>query len=276
MITSNIYQLKKYALNLFLLVIAIIMLFPTFWMLVLSLQESTVSSNIFSVFAGGKFTLSNYSDALTSDSFLVYFVNSIIVAGIVTIGNLVFCLMVAYVFSRKKFFGKKILFISVLAVLMIPQHIIMIPLYKLMVMLGWMNTYYALIIPWLVTPFGIFLVKQYIDSIPEEIENAAKIDGAGEWYILFRVVMPLAKPILTVLAIYIFLTNWNSFLFPFLFTNNESMRTLPVGLTFYLGKQSVDWQHLMAGASISALPILIIFSIFQKSIVKSFTAGALK
>jgi multiple sugar transport system permease protein len=184
--------------------------------------------------------------------------------------------MVAYAFSRKNFIGKKILFLSILGVLMIPQHVIMIPLYRLMVNLSWINTYYALIIPWLVTPFGIFMVKQYIDSLPIEIENAAKIDGAGEWYILFKIIFPLSKPILSVLAVYTFLMNWNSFLFPFLFTNSAEMRTLPVGLAFYMGKQSIDWSHLMAGASISALPILILFLMFQKTIIKSLTAGALK
>jgi multiple sugar transport system permease protein len=145
-----------------------------------------------------------------------------------------------------------------------------------MVEIGWINTYYALIIPWLVTPFGVFLVIQYIKSLPSEMEDAARIDGAGEWYIIFRIVMPLSKPILTVLAIYVFLTNWNSFLFPFLFTNEEAFRTLPVGLAFYMGKQSIDWGHLMAGAGISAIPILVLFLIFQKQIIKGLTAGALK
>ena len=152
----------------------------------------------------------------------------------------------------------------------------MIPLYRLMAEIGWINSYAALIVPWLVTPFGIFLVKQYIESMPSEIEDAARIDGAGEWYIMFRVVLPLARPVMTVLAIYIFLSNWNAFLFPFLFTNDEAHRTLPVGLAFYLGKQSIDWGHLMAGASIAALPVLALFVLFQKRIIEGLTAGALK
>ena len=152
----------------------------------------------------------------------------------------------------------------------------MIPLYRLMVQFGWINTYWALIVPWMVTPFGIFLLRQYIQGLPTDIADAARIDGAGEWYILFRIVMPLCKPVLTVLGIYIFLGNWNSFLFPFLFTNEESMRTLPVGLAFYIGKQSIDWGHLMAGAGISAIPVLVLFIVFHKQIIQGLTAGALK
>lgn len=268
-------KLKQISLNSILIFISVVMLFPTFWMLLISLTKPNTMTSIIDLLQG-PFTTINYREAFASDSFGTYFMNSLIVATLVTVGNLFFCTTVAYAFSRKNFIGKKLLFLSILGVLMIPQHVIMIPLYRLMVNFSWINTYYALIIPWLVTPFGIFMVKQYIDSLPIEIENAAKIDGAGEWYILFKIIFPLSKPILSVLAVYTFLMNWNSFLFPFLFTNDEGMRTLPVGLAFYMGKQSIDWSHLMAGASISALPILILFILFQKTIIKSLTAGALK
>lgn len=194
----------------------------------------------------------------------------------VTLGNVVFCLLVAYALVRKEFIGKKLIYFSVASVMIIPQHVIMIPLYRLMVSFGWINTYWALMLPWLITPFGIYLVRQYIVSLPQDMEEAAKIDGAGQWYILFKIVMPLCKPVLTVLAIYTFLGNWNSFLFPFLLTNTEGMRTLPVGLTFYLGKQSIDWGHLMAAAGISAIPVILAFIFFSKQIIASLTAGALK
>jgi len=213
---------------------------------------------------------------LSSDIFGTYFLNSVIVATLVTAGNIVFCIMVAYVFARKDFPGKDAIFVSVLAVLIIPPHVVMIPLYRMMVNFGWINSYFSLVIPWMVTPFAIFLLRQFISTIPVDIEDAARIDGAGQWYILFRIIMPICKPILTVLGIYTFLGNWNSFLFPYLFTNDDFYRTLPVGLTFYLGKQSIDWGHLMAGAGISALPIIVIFIFFQKQIIQGLTAGALK
>jgi multiple sugar transport system permease protein len=269
-------KITKIIIHLLLIIIAMMMLFPMFWMFLLSLKnypEGTIGliENLFN-----NYSLKNYSDTFTSDSFLRYFINSVIVAITVTLCNLLFCSMTGYVLARKDFLGKKIIIASVLGLLIIPAHVVMIPLYRIMVTFGWINTYWALIIPWIISPFGVFLVKQFIESLPHQIEDAARIDGAGEWYIFFRIVMPLCKPILTVLAIYIFINNWNSFLFPFLFTNNENFRTLPVGLTFYLGKQSIDWGHLMAGASISALPILVLFLFFQKKIINGLTAGALK
>jgi multiple sugar transport system permease protein len=260
----------------FLFVVAIGMLFPLLWMLLLSIKRFPESYSNFISLLLAPISFSNYYEALNSDAFGIYFLNSLLVAFVVTTGNVIFCMFSGYALARREFKGKNVVLGTILGVLIIPPHIIMIPLYKLMTQIGWINTYFALIVPWIVTPFGIFLVRQYVMSLPSQIEDAARIDGASEWYVIFRVVMPLCKPILTVLAIYTFLSNWNSFLFPFLFTNEESMRTLPVGLTFYLGKQSIDWGHLMAGSSISAIPVLILFMIFQKQIIKGLTAGALK
>lgn len=257
-------------------IIALGMIFPMFWMILLSLKSNPGAFSSFTSLLSGDFTLNNYLDALSSDSFDIYFLNSLIVAVTVTFGNLIFCLMTGYALARRISTFNKLIFLTILGVLIIPPHVIMIPLYRLMVSFSWINTYYALIIPWIITPFGVFLVQQYIMSLPNEIENAARIDGASELRILFGIVMPLAKPVLVVLAVYTFLANWNSFLFPFLFTNEESMRTLPVGLAFYLGKQSIDWGHLMAGGAMSALPVIILFLLFQNQIIKGLTSGALK
>lgn len=252
------------------------MLFPIVWMLLLSLIEyPSTNLGIVELFSS-KFTLNNYVDTLKTDNFGLYFINSIFVSFIVTIGNVVFCYSVAYILSRKNFKYQNIILLSILSILTIPPHVIMIPLYDLIVKMSWINTYYALTIPWLITPLGIFLVYQYLKSIPKEIEEAAKIDGASELRIIYGIIMPLARPILSVLFVFTLLNNWNSFLFPFLLTNDEAHRTLPVGLAFYLGKQSIDWGHLMAGASIAALPVLVLYLIFQKEIIKSLTAGALK
>ncbi|MCX8055300.1 MAG: carbohydrate ABC transporter permease [Ignavibacteria bacterium] len=268
-------KVAKIFIYLVLILTSIGMIVPMLLMVFYSLKEYPEGKTLVQLLTSD-FTLKNYIDAFKSDRFDIYFFNSILVASIVTLSNLLFCLMVGYALARWKTLTSRILFSSVIAVLFIPSHVIMIPLYKLMVELGWINTYFALIVPWLVTPFGIFLVRQYILNLPTDIEDAARIDGASEWQILFSIVAPLAKPILFVLGIYTFLSNWNSFLFPFLFTNEESFRTLPVGLAFYLGKQSIDWGHLFAGAAISGLPIIILFIIFQKQIIRGLTSGALK
>ncbi|MBL7999908.1 MAG: carbohydrate ABC transporter permease [Candidatus Kapabacteria bacterium] len=268
--------MKKYSTLLFLFLVAFVMMFPMAWMLLVSLKQNPEQFNTFKDTLLSPFTFANYTETLVSDAFDRYFLNSILVAIAVTSGNVLFCYLSGYALARKNVFGSKIIMASILGVLIIPQQVIMIPLYRMMVEFHWINSYLALIVPWLVSPFGIFLVKQFIAGLPQEIESAARLDGASEWYVVFRIVMPLCKPVLTVLAIYIFMANWNSFLYPFLFTNDAEYRTVPVGLAFYIGKQSIDWGHLMAGASISALPVLVAFTLFQRQIISGLTAGALK
>ena len=255
---------------------ACVMLFPLVWMLLVSLKEHPQPSFNIAELVFSPYTLKHYTEMLSTDTFGVYVTNSVFVASAVTLGNVVFCLTCGYAFARREFRGKQLLFLTVLGVMMIPPHVVMIPLYRMMVGFGWINSYLALIVPWLVTPFGIFLVRQYVQGIPPDVEDAARMDGANEWYILVRVVMPLCKPVLVVLALYTFLSNWNAFLFPFLFTNDLEHRTLTVALAFFHGKQTVDWANLMASASMAAVPILLLFVAFQKQIIQGMTAGALK
>jgi multiple sugar transport system permease protein len=158
---------------------------------------------------------------------------------------------------------------------MVPRQVTMIPVYILMSRLHLLNTYAALVLPFLVDGFNVFLMSQYILALPEELEDAARVDGASDLRVFFRVVMPLAKPALAVVAINTFLVSWNSFLYPLILTNSETMRTLPVGLALYSqGEHSVDWGHLMAGASLAALPVIAAFVLFQRQIIEGLTAGA--
>ena len=264
---------KQYAL---LIAGAVTMFFPICWMLLLSLADNPPGDATPAEILRSHFTLRNYTEALQTDSFGVYFLNSVIVSTIVAVASSYLSVLVAYAFARREFPFKRALFASVLVILMVPPHVIMISLYREIVFFGWMNTYAALIVPFIVTPFGIFLMRQYIESLPYELEEAATIDGASTFRILRTIVLPLAKPMFVVLFIYQFLTAWNSFLFPFLFVNTASMRTLPVGLAFYQGKQSIDWGHLMAGAGMSAIPVLVLFAVFQRKIIAGLTAGAVK
>jgi multiple sugar transport system permease protein len=267
---------SRVLLHIVLLAVLAGMVFPLVYMLVLSLRTQTADFSSFFRLLEGPFSLANYVDVLDAGPFDRYFWNSLLVGAAVTVGNVLFCTMVGYALARRHIPGKAFWLVTVIAVMMIPPQVVMIPLYRMMVTFGWINTYWALIVPTLVTPFGIFLMRQYIMNLPREIEDAARIDGAGDLSILFRMIMPLSKPMLVVLAVYTFLTNWNTFLYPFLFTNREEMRTLTVGLTFYLGNQSIDWGHLMAGASISAIPVIVLFVAFQKQIIQGMTAGAVK
>ncbi|MCP4583741.1 MAG: carbohydrate ABC transporter permease [candidate division Zixibacteria bacterium] len=265
----------KVSLSITLAIVMIGMMFPLIYMVVTSLKDITSFSGVTGIFKG-TLTFDNYIEMFSRDGIARFFVNSLIVAIIVTVGNIVFCLMSGYALARRKFIGNKMLFIAATAVLMIPQHVVIIPVYILISKIGMHNTYWALILPWLVNPLGIFLMRQYIANLPEDCEQAARIDGAGEFTILFRIVMPLCKPALAVLAVQVFLTNWNSFLYPFILTSSPDLYTLPVGLAMIQGLQQINLGQLMAGSTIAALPVIIVFLFFQRHITEGITAGALK
>lgn len=255
---------------------AAVMVFPMLWMILLSLHENPERYRSVLELVIHPWTLRNYADALATDNFGWYFLNSLGVAIAVTLSNVMFCFVTAYGLARKRIRLKKLIWASVIGMLAVPPHILMIPLYQMMSALGWINTYAALIVPWMVTPFGIFFLHQYLQALPWEVEDAARLDGARDGTIMVKIVAPLARPALVVLGLYTFLANWNSFLFPFLLINDESHRTLPVALAFYMGKQSIDWGHLMAGASIAALPVIVLFLLMQRTIIAALTVGALK
>lgn len=260
---TSVKLFAKYAA---LTAIMIVMIFPLVWMIVLSLTSPSAAG----------VTGVNYAYIFAANNFGRYLANSLLVVIVVTAGNMVFCFMCGYALARRRLPGGKLWFSTILIVLMVPAHIIIIPLYLLMNRIGLYDSYLALILPWLVSPIGIFLIRQYVNTLPASLEEAARIDGAGELRILFSVVMPLCRPALAILAIQVFLTNWNSFLFPFILTSSERYRTLPVALAMLLGYQSIDWHQLMAGSVIAVAPIVAVFLIFQRHIISGITAGALK
>jgi multiple sugar transport system permease protein len=222
------------------------------------------------------FTVMNYKDVLISGYFARYFFNSFLIAVIVTLGNLFLCTIVAYAFARKDFPFKNTLFLLILASVAIPPQILIVPVFIMMKNIGWLNTYFALIVPSLVQPFGIFLMKQYISRLPTSLEDQARVDGATQRQILFRIIFPLSRPALAIVGINTFMGAWNTFLFPFLLTNTPQMRTLPVGLALFKNLQGADWAHLMAASSITALPVIIVFLAFQKHIIAGLTTGLVK
>lgn len=258
-----------------LLVGLVTMLFPLWWMLVASLKPTGGGLSGLKDLVPWPATLQNYVDIWKSGPFGRYFLNSVVVAVCVVGGNLVFSAMVGYAFARRRFPGKAPLWWGLLATLMVPKQVLMIPVYILAARLHLIDSYAALIAPFLVDAFNVFLMRGYIEQLPEDLEEAARVDGASEWRIFFQVVLPLARPALAVVGINTFLVNWNNFLYPLILTNSESMRTLPVGLALYAqGEHSVDWGHLMAGSAIATLPILAAFLVFQKHIIEGITAGA--
>ncbi|PIQ83011.1 MAG: hypothetical protein COV76_00725 [Candidatus Omnitrophica bacterium CG11_big_fil_rev_8_21_14_0_20_64_10] len=219
-------------------------------------------------------TVTNYGDVLFSGPFGRYAVNSTVISLIVTFGNLLFATMVGYAFARKDFPFKQVMFFMIVGSIAIPPQVLMVPVFILMKHLGWLNTYWALIVPNMVLPFNVFLMRQYISKLPLAVEEAARIDGANEWQIFWRVIMPLSQPALAVAGINTFMGSWNTFLYPFLLTNSVEMRTLPVGLAMYKSLHGVDWVHLMAGSAITALPVIVVFLCFQRHIIEGLTRGS--
>jgi multiple sugar transport system permease protein len=221
-----------------------------------------------------RWTLNNYWDVLVSGPFGRYAANSAAIALLVTLGNLLFSAMVGYAFARRDFPFKQAMFFMVVGSIAIPPQVLMVPVFILMKHIGWLNSYAALIVPNLVVPFNIFLMRQYISKLPPAVEEAARIDGASEFAIFTRVVLPLSAPALAVVGINTFMGSWNTFLYPFLLTNTVEMRTLPVGLALYKSITGVDWVHLMAGSAITALPVIIVFLCFQRYIIEGLTRGS--
>lgn len=242
-----------------------VMAYPLVWMLGISLRSGE----------GVDFRF--YREIWRAGPFDRYFLNSVIVVTLVLAGNILFCTMAGYAFARYRIPGGRVLFILVISMIMLPKQVILVPLYILMQKLHLIDTYAALTLPFTADPFNIFLIRQFLLSIPPDCEEAARLEGAGELNILFRVVMPMLKPALAVVAIHTCLINWNSFLFPFILTNTSSMRTLPVGLALLSqGAHSIDWGHLMAGAVIASLPVVAAFMIFQRQIISGLTSGMTK
>lgn len=266
-------KVSQYGLTAILAALSLSYLYPWLYMLVRSFlrHEPGMSDG------NGFFTLDAYRLVLGNAGFLTFVWNSFFVLTLVLLANTVFSLMVGYAFARYDFFAKKPLFWLVLATLMVPKQTLMIPLLDLMVRLGIHNTLWAMILPFCVDGFNLFLVKQYIQGLPSDLEDAARADGAGELAILWHVIVPLCRPAIAVLIINTSIITWNSFLFPLIFTDSVGVRTLPVALAMFAqGPHATDWGALMAGASVSSLPIIAIFWFFQKEIIEGITSGALK
>ncbi len=258
-----------------LFLILLLMIAPFVWMFVVSLSREVFWTPSGKDWLPGGWSLRNFGDLFSVLPFGRYFFNSAFVAVAVTGANIVFCFLVGYAFARRTFPLKRTAFFSVLAVLMVPAYVLIIPLFILINKLGWYDTYLALIVPFAVNPLGIVLVRQYVSGFPRDLEYAAEVDGAGALRIIFGIVMPICRPVLAVLAIQVFWLNWNSFLFPFIFTD-QNVRTLPVALAMFRGYQAVDWPHLFAAASLATVPVVVLFLFFQRHIISGLTAGAVK
>ncbi|MET9227507.1 carbohydrate ABC transporter permease [Lentzea sp. NPDC003310] len=222
-------------------------------------------------------SLDNFTQLFSRLQFGTYFLNSAIVAVLVTLGNLLFCSMVGYALAMLEFKGKRALFGVVLATLMIPGVVTFVPLYVLVVNAGLANSLPALILPFLVSPFGVFLMRQFMVGLPKDLLDAGRVDGAGELRIFARIVLPLCGPALATLGILTFLGSWNNFLWPLVVAQQESEYTLPVALALYsTGQNSIQYGLLLAGATIVVVPVLLVFLVFQRRFIEGIATTGIK
>ena len=220
--------------------------------------------------------LENYAYVLEDGRFYGWFVNSIIIATITTVSNILFDSLVGYTLCKFRFAGRYIVFIAILSTLMIPTEMLVIPWYLISQAFGWLDTYWGIMFPGLMTAFGTFLMKQFFETVPDDFIEAARIDGLNELQIWWTVAMPLIRPALAALAIFVFLGNWTAFIWPLIVTNSVEMYTLPVGLSSFGDEADVQWELIMTGAAISTVPTLVVFLIFQRFIIRGVVMAGLK
>jgi multiple sugar transport system permease protein len=258
-----------------LIVGSFIMLLPFAWMLSTSLKERAQVFTYPPIWIPSPIVWNNYAETIQSMPFGRFYFNSFFVATSVTILQLLVSSLSAFAFARLRFPFRDQIFLLYLATLMIPFQVTMIPNFILMRQLRWFDTYLALILPPAFSAFSTFLLRQYFRGIPFDLDEAARMDGASSLRIWWQVVLPLAGPVLAALGIFIFLGNWNDFLWPLVITNSVEMRTLPVGLSTFQGQHSTQWNLLMAGSVISIVPVLIIYIAAQKWIVQGITLSGM-
>lgn len=257
---------------------AISMLVPFLRMLATSLMTSEQIFSYPPTLIPAPLRPENYSDVANSIPVLKYFFNSAFVATITTFGQIIISSAAAYAFARLNFKYREPLFLIFLATMMVPPQVNIVPLFFIMKELHWIDTYQALIIPGLFGGFGVFLLRQWFKTLPADLEDAAKIDGCNPFQTYLKIALPLALPALATLGIFTFITTWNSFMWPLIVTNSDSLRTLPVGLAIFKGsfRETTEWGQLMACAVISVVPVIGVFLLGQKYFIKGIMTGGLK
>jgi multiple sugar transport system permease protein len=267
---------KNVMLHLVIYALAIVVIAPFLWMILTSFKDMSEIYVYPPKWLPEKFNLDNYVNAFTAAPFGRYYLNSLIVAFAVTLGQLITCSMAAFAFARLRFKGRDILFYIFLGTMMIPYNVTMIPSFMVLYWLGWIDSYYALIVPGLASAFGTFLLRQFFITIPRELEEAAYIDGASRFQVLRRIIVPLAKPALATLAIFTFMGVFNDFIWALIVINSEQMQTVQLGLAIFRDRYLTEWDLLMAGSVTAVLPILIVFFFAQKYFIKGITLSGLK
>src|SRR3989339_1363125 len=269
-------MIKKILLYIFLIVTGLMMLAPFIWMLSASLMYDGHASTYPPRFFPDVVTLIQFQTLFTRLNVARNFFNSLALSVIVTSVSLFFNSMAGYAFAKYRFAGKDKLFNLLLSSMIIPAQVTMLPLFLMLKEMGFINTYMAIVIPGLANIFGIFLIRQYALSIPDSLLESARIDGATDFQIYWKIILPLCTPILVTLALFTFLGTWNDFLWPLIVLTDNSMYTLPVALANLMGEHTKDPELMMAGSVVTIIPVVIIFLALQKYYIKGIMMGGVK
>jgi multiple sugar transport system permease protein len=255
---------------------AVVFALPLIWMVLSSFMSNAQINQFPPTIIPDSLHADGWQTVLSDSEFPRWFLNSTIVAGVTVLSNLAFCSLAGYAFARLRFRGSTVLFLLILFTLIIPFQLTMIPTFIVMDELGLVDTLAALIVPALVLPLGVFLMRQFFVNLPREIEDAARIDGCSRLGVLLHVALPLAKPALATLAALTFLLMWNDLLWPLIAISSDENATMPLGLTTFQGQHTQDFSAVMAGNVITVTPVLIAFLLAQRTFIQSLTSSAVK
>lgn len=259
-----------------LIVLTLLSLAPLLWMLSVSFMPAGGASRFPPPLLPDVPTLDNYRALFQRIGMGGYFRNSVLVSSAITLLSLMINAMAGYAFAKLRFAGRERIFKALLAALVIPSQVTMLPLFLMLKEMGLVNSYAGVVIPGLASIFGIFLVRQYARSIPDELMEAARIDGAGEWRIFFRIVLPMLKPVLVTLAIFTFMGSWNDFMWPLIVLTDQTHQTLPVALASLSREHIQDVEMMMAGAVLTVTPVLLLFLALQRYYIQGLLLGSVK
>ena len=269
---------------------AVVMLLPFVWMLSTSVKPADQLFTVPPTWLPRPIQLDNYVKAMGAGNFGRYALNSLLLGAANLVTNVLLAALAGYAFARLRFPGRNVLFVLVLATLMVPYQVTIIPLFVIVRHIplfggndllgqggiGWINSYWGLIVPGAVGAFGIFMLRQFFQMLPEELEDAARIDGASEFRIFWQIMLPLAMPAVATLAIFSFQAGWNAFLWPLLITTTDDMRTIQLGLTVFVQQYSTQWDQLMAATVVATLPVIVVFAFGQRLLVRSIAFTGIK
>ncbi|WP_235864083.1 carbohydrate ABC transporter permease [Sutcliffiella halmapala] len=271
---KKLYSVVSYSILFLWVVITII---PLYWMFISSFRDTTVSVSFRPEWFPSKLTLATYIRFLTETDAVRWLFNSLFVSSVLTLSNVIFSSLAGYAFAKLRFPGRNTIFWLLLGTMMIPAQVTLIPVYIMVVnVFGLVDTYLAIMLPMFTVVGNIFLMKQYMSTLPTTLIHAARIDGCSEFGIFRKVILPISKPGIAVLAIFTFVATWNEFFWPFLVTQSSSMRTIQVGLASFKFQDATDYGAMMAGSVLAALPMFILFFALQRYFLQGITIGAVK